>query len=47
MEVAYRQQDWSLVDHVVDVLEDVDVVGEDKNEDGEDEDEVVVVDLVG
>ena len=42
MEVAYRQQDWS---HVVDVLEDVDVVGEDKNEDGEEEDEVVA-DLV-
>ena len=46
-EVAYRRQDWSLVDHVVDGHEDVDVDDEDKNEDGEDEDEEMVVDLVG
>ena len=26
VEVAYRQEDWSLVDHVVDGHEDVDVV---------------------
>ena len=45
-EVAYRRQDWSLVDHVVDGHEDVVVVGKDKNEDGEDENEEVVVDLV-